>query len=110
MILTRPTKVRYKSYAQFELSLRSDANSTGLPSDRPIIEMTIPSVMDPTLAPEGKHSIGLFTQYSPILRNGTDRWSDQDREDYTNKILSQIDEYAPGFKDSGRSTKYRSFQ
>ena len=81
-----------------------DANSTGLPSDRPIIEMTIPSVMDPTLAPEGKHSIGLFTQYSPILRNGTDRWSDQDREDYTNKILTQIDEYAPGFKDSGRST------
>ena len=90
--------------------MRSDANSTGLPSDRPIIEMTIPSVMDPTLAPEGKHSIGLFTQYSPILRNGTDRWSDQDREDYTNKILSQIDEYAPGFKDPGRSTKYRSFQ
>ena len=84
--------------------MRSDANSTGLPSERPIIEMTIPSVMDPTLAPEGKHSIGLFTQYSPILRNGTDRWSDQDREDYTNKILSQIDEYAPGFKDSGRST------
>ena len=60
--------------------------------------------MDPTIAPEGKHSIGLFTQYSPILRNGTDRWSDQDREDYTNKILTQIDEYAPGFKDSGRST------
>lgn len=37
----------------------------GKPSTRPIIEMTIPSVLDPTLAPPGKHVCLLFVQYAP---------------------------------------------
>ena len=61
--------------------------------------MTIPSVLDPTIAPEGKHTIGLFTQYSPIKLNGQ-RWTDEERDAYADKIFNQIEEYAPGFKSS----------
>lgn len=61
--------------------------------------MTIPSVLDPTIAPTGKHTIGLFTQYSPMTLNGK-RWTDEERDAYADKIFNQIEEYAPGFKSS----------
>ena len=37
----------------------------GCPSEYPIIEATIPSVLDDTLAPPGKHVMSMFTQYFP---------------------------------------------
>ncbi|MEO7652207.1 MAG: NAD(P)/FAD-dependent oxidoreductase, partial [Bryobacteraceae bacterium] len=37
----------------------------GRPSDRPLIEMTVPTVYDPSLAPPGKHVMGIFLQYAP---------------------------------------------
>ena len=37
----------------------------GYPSSSPIIEATIPSVLDDTLAPPGKHIMSMFTQYFP---------------------------------------------
>jgi phytoene dehydrogenase-like protein len=37
----------------------------GRPSEHPVIEMTIPSSVDRTLAPEGHHVISLFVQYAP---------------------------------------------
>jgi hypothetical protein len=47
----------------------------GKPSERPMLEMTCPSLYDPTLAPEGRHIIGIFLQYAPYtLRAGS--WTD----------------------------------
>ena len=44
----------------------------GRPSERPILECTIPSVVDPTVAPPGKHLMSMFVQYAPYtLREGT---------------------------------------
>lgn len=37
----------------------------GMPTTRPVVEMTIPSAVDPTLAPKGKHVVQLFVQYAP---------------------------------------------
>lgn len=37
----------------------------GIPSRRPMIELTIPSSLDPTLAPKGHHVASLFVQYTP---------------------------------------------
>ncbi|XP_022136694.1 pyridine nucleotide-disulfide oxidoreductase domain-containing protein 2 isoform X2 [Momordica charantia] len=37
----------------------------GVPSKRPVIEMTIPSILDKTISPPGKHVINLFIQYTP---------------------------------------------
>ncbi|CAM6103639.1 unnamed protein product [Calypogeia fissa] len=69
----------------------------GKPSSRPIIEMTIPSVLDKTISPAGKHVINMFVQYTPFhLANGS--WHDQDiRTDFAKRCFSLVDEYAPGF-------------
>ena len=67
----------------------------GRPSERPMLEMTCPTLYDPTLAPEGRHIIGIFLQYAPYtLRNGT--WDDL-RDPFFKRVLKIIDEYAPGF-------------
>ncbi|PNF33209.1 Pyridine nucleotide-disulfide oxidoreductase domain-containing protein 2 [Cryptotermes secundus] len=69
-------------------------------SDRPMIEMVIPSSVDPTLAPPGCHVCLLFTQYTPYhLRNGA-TWDDKTKENYAKQVFSNIEEYAPGFTDS----------
>lgn len=48
---------------EIELAYR-DA-SLGRPAERPVIEMTIPSAVDPTLAPPGQHVAQLFVQFAP---------------------------------------------
>ncbi|OWM66375.1 hypothetical protein CDL15_Pgr013592 [Punica granatum] len=72
----------------------------GIPSKRPVMEMTIPTSMDETLAPPGKHVVGLFTQYTPY-KPSDGSWSDPAyRESYVKRCFSLIDEYAPGFSSS----------
>ena len=71
----------------------------GRPSRKPIIEMTIPSKLDDTLAPEGKYVINLFTQYGPYnLREGLS-W-ETEREAYANRIIDILCDYAPNMKKS----------
>jgi phytoene dehydrogenase-like protein len=67
----------------------------GRPSERPLLELTVPTMYDPTLAPPGKHIMGIFLQYAPYtLREGT--WDDL-REPFGDRVVALIDEYAPGF-------------
>ena len=48
---------------------------------RPMLELCIPSSMDPTIAPPGCHVLSIFSQYTPYtLRTGP--WTDEDREEY----------------------------
>ncbi|EEF41160.1 pyridine nucleotide-disulfide oxidoreductase domain-containing protein 2 [Ricinus communis] len=72
----------------------------GIPSRRPTIKMTIPSSLDNTISPPGKHVINLFTQYTPY--NPSDgSWEDPTyRDAYAKRCFSLIDEYAPGFSSS----------
>jgi phytoene dehydrogenase-like protein len=68
----------------------------GRPSRSPLIEMTIPTMYDPSLAPEGHHIMGIFLQYAPYtLANST--W-DQEREPYAERILAVIEEYCPNIR------------
>jgi phytoene dehydrogenase-like protein len=68
----------------------------GRPSDRPLLEMTIPTMYDQSLAPPGHHIMGIFLQYAPYtLRDAN--WDDV-REPYADHILSLIEEYAPNFR------------
>jgi phytoene dehydrogenase-like protein len=70
----------------------------GRPSARPILECTIPSVVDPTVAPPGRHLMSLFVQYAPYtLRDGD--W-DTLREPFADRCFDLLDEYAPNFKRS----------
>ncbi|XP_070833890.1 pyridine nucleotide-disulfide oxidoreductase domain-containing protein 2 [Chaetodon trifascialis] len=71
----------------------------GRPSARPMLEMTIPSVLDPTLAPPGCHVVSLFTQFTPYHIEGRE-WTDQDREAFADTAFDWVEQYAPGFKKS----------
>ena len=65
----------------------------------PLIEMCVPSSLDPTLAPNGAHVVSLFTQYTPYLPvDGP--WTEEKKEEYCNRVFNSIEEYAPGFKQS----------
>jgi phytoene dehydrogenase-like protein len=67
----------------------------GRPSSRPVLECTIPSVVDATVAPPGKHLMSIFVQYAPYaLREGT--W-DELREPFADRCFALLDEYAPNF-------------
>jgi len=66
-------------------------------SRRPYVDMVIPSLTDPSVAPPGKHVLSCFVQYAPYkLAEGT--WDEQ-REAFGNNVISTIAEYAPNIKD-----------
>ena len=68
-------------------------------SKLPIVEMLIPSTLDNSLAPEGKHVASLFCQqFSPKLKNGKS-WHDY-RLKAAETIIDTVTEHAPNFKDS----------
>jgi phytoene dehydrogenase-like protein len=65
-------------------------------SRRPYIDMVIPSLTDPSVAPPGKHVLSCFVQYAPYkLAEGT--WDDQ-REAFGDNVIDTISEYAPNIK------------
>ena len=68
---------------------------TGDWSRIPVIEMFIPSTVDDSLAPFGKHVASLFCQYFPYDRD----W-DSLRENAADTVLNTIDQYAPNFTNS----------
>lgn len=71
---------------------------SGRPASNPIVEATIPSVLDDTIAPKGMHVMSMFTQYFPYdVRNGD---HEQLKERYADRCIELMDSYAPGFKQS----------
>jgi phytoene dehydrogenase-like protein len=77
-----------------------DEAKYGAFSRRPYINMVIPSVVDPSVAPAGKHVVSCFVQYAPYkLKKGPQDWPNQ-REAFGNAVTDAIEEYAPGFKKS----------
>jgi phytoene dehydrogenase-like protein len=70
----------------------------GAPSKSPILECTMASAVDPTVAPPGKHLMSIFIQYAPYkLREGT--W-DAIKDAFADRCFDILEEYAPGFKSS----------
>jgi phytoene dehydrogenase-like protein len=67
-------------------------------SRRPYIDMVIPSLTDPSVAPPGKHVMSCFVQYAPYhLKDGV--WDDRRREAFGDAVINAIAEYAPNIKD-----------
>jgi phytoene dehydrogenase-like protein len=65
-------------------------------SERPLVELTIPSTLDPTLAPEGKHVASIFAQYAPALDAKDPRWPAL-RAEMQRRAIGLVEELAPGF-------------
>jgi len=77
-----------------------DEAKYGAFSRRPFINMVIPSLTDPTVAPPGKHVISCFVQYAPYdLREGPADWDNQ-RDAFGDAVVATLEEYAPGLTDS----------
>jgi phytoene dehydrogenase-like protein len=73
---------------------------SGTAATRPFSDTEIPTVVDHTLAPEGIHTVSMFTQWAPAA------WAD-DEDDHTaeldayaDRVIDRFDLVAPGFKDS----------
>lgn len=73
-----------------------DAAKYGAWTDEPWIELTIPSIADAGLAPEGRHVISAYVQYAPYGLRGTN-W-DAERERLGKAVTATIAAYAPGFE------------
>jgi phytoene dehydrogenase-like protein len=66
-------------------------------SRRPYIDMVIPTLTDPSVAPPGKHIMSCFVQYAPYtLKRGT--WDEQ-REAFGDAVIDTIAEFAPNIRD-----------
>jgi len=66
-------------------------------SRRPYIDMVIPTLTDPSVAPPGKHILSCFVQYAPYkLRSGT--WDEQ-RDAFGDTVIDTIAEHAPNIRD-----------
>jgi phytoene dehydrogenase-like protein len=75
----------------------------GFWSRAPYIDMLIPSQIDPTMAPDGKHYMSVFVQYCPYrLSNGANTetgWDDAKRKAFGDTVIDTIARHSPNFKD-----------
>jgi phytoene dehydrogenase-like protein len=69
-----------------------DESKYGNFSRQPYLEATIPSLTDPTLAPEGKHVMSIYMQYAPYKLKGN--WEEQ-REALGQTVVQTLAQYAP---------------
>jgi phytoene dehydrogenase-like protein len=68
-------------------------------SRRPYIDMIIPTLVDPSMAPPGKHIISCFVQYAPYkLAPDLGTWDDQ-RDAFGEAVVDRIAEFAPNIRD-----------
>ncbi len=68
-------------------------------SRKPYIDMIIPTLVDPSMAPPGKHVISCFVQYAPYgLDPGLGSWDDN-REAFGDTVVDRIAEFAPNIRD-----------
>ncbi|MCL4201433.1 MAG: NAD(P)/FAD-dependent oxidoreductase [Pirellulaceae bacterium] len=65
----------------------------GRPSAEPILELTMPSAVDPSIVPAGKHLMSIFVQYAPYrLAEGS--WDDV-KESFADRCIQLLARYAP---------------
>jgi phytoene dehydrogenase-like protein len=75
-----------------------DEAKYGRYSRRPYIDMVIPSLTDPSVAPPGKHVMSCFVQYAPYNLKEGGTWDDH-REAFGDTVIDTIAEHAPNIKD-----------
>jgi phytoene dehydrogenase-like protein len=65
-------------------------------SRRPYMDIVIPSMIDPGMAPPGKHVMSIFVQYAPYAINGG--WTDAKREAFGDTVIDTLAQFAPNIK------------
>ena len=70
---------------------------SGTPTRYPIMQLQIPTVFDPTLAPAGRHVMSIWVTYEPV-RPRAGSWADIKR-DVGNALLDELERYLPDVRD-----------
>jgi phytoene dehydrogenase-like protein len=68
-------------------------------SSEPVVECTIPSSVDPTVAPPGRHLMSMFCQYAPYELAGAP-WDDAAKNAFADRCFDMVERHAPGFKNA----------
>jgi phytoene dehydrogenase-like protein len=69
-------------------------------SERPYLNVVIPSLVDPSVAPPGRHVVSIFVQYAPYaIKEGAHRWPER-REAFGDAVVDTLAEYCPGLRES----------
>ncbi|MAT09566.1 MAG: amine oxidase [Rhodopirellula sp.] len=71
----------------------------GWPSTEPVLEITIPSSVDSSIVPEGKHLMNVFVQFAPYALSEGKHWDDI-KEDFADRCIQLLARYAPNVPDS----------
>jgi phytoene dehydrogenase-like protein len=74
-----------------------DEAKFGAPSREPLLEITIPSAYDPSLAPPGKHVMSIFAQYAPY-RLASGAWDETTRAAFVERVIGLLEQYAPNVR------------
>jgi len=74
-----------------------DASKYGEFSKAPYLDVTIPTILDPSLAPDGKHVLSAYVQFAPFKLKGGD-W-DAHRKDLGDTVIKTLTAYAPNLAD-----------
>ena len=76
-------------------------------SRHPYVDMLLPSIIDPTMAPDGKHYMSVFVQYVPYeLAEG--EWNAERRQAFGDTVIDAIAEHSPDFKSLIRHAEIRT--
>jgi len=69
-------------------------------SRRPFMNIVIPSLVDPSVAPAGKHVMSIFVQYAPYhIQEGPAQWPTQ-RDAFGDAVVNTLAEYCPGLPEA----------
>jgi phytoene dehydrogenase-like protein len=71
----------------------------GRPSTRPMLEVTLPTTYDDSLAPAGIHLMSIFAQYAPYRLAGDQTWADI-REAVADRVIEVLSKYAPNIQNA----------
>ncbi|MBS1810898.1 MAG: NAD(P)/FAD-dependent oxidoreductase [Acidobacteria bacterium] len=75
-----------------------DDAAEGRPATNPMLECTIPTAYDDSIAPPGKHIMCIFAQFAPYkLKNA--EWTNELKDQFADRCLDALAEYAPNIRD-----------
>jgi phytoene dehydrogenase-like protein len=81
------------------MEMAYDDAKAGSFSRRPYIDMVIPTLVDPSMAPAGKHVMSCFVQYAPYHLADGGEWDDARRDAFGETVIDTIAERAPNIRD-----------
>jgi phytoene dehydrogenase-like protein len=82
-----------------ELERAYDDWKAGRWSQDPYFDMLIPTAIDPTMAPPGKHMMTVFVQYAPYKLASGEAWDGPARDELAETVIAKIARHSPDFRD-----------